>query len=131
MADSSKLGRKCMAPFGQLSSLRPYQVSAGVVAREVRGETLGAALVEIESGFRSSESRHAFEQLGFIVRGEVKMTIGDEVRTMRPGDTYVIPPGTIHSTESGPEGATLIEVSPPRLDWTARARLKPAQLNWP
>ena len=36
------------------------------------------------------------DQWGFVVDGEVELTIGDETRTRRRGDSYAIPEGTMH-----------------------------------
>ena len=37
------------------------------------------------------------EQWGIVVEGEMELTIGDETRVYRPGDSYHIPPGVVHS----------------------------------
>ena len=36
-------------------------------------------------------------QWGAIFEGEIELTIGGETRTYRPGDTWDIPAGTLHS----------------------------------
>lgn len=38
-------------------------------------------------------------QWGTVIKGEVTLTIGDETKTYRPGDSYNIPSGVIHSGE--------------------------------
>ena len=39
--------------------------------------------------------RHG-EQWGVVVEGEMELTIGDQTKTYRPGDSYHIPAGTEH-----------------------------------
>lgn len=36
-------------------------------------------------------------QWGTVIAGEVELTIGDDTRVYRAGDTYDIPAGTVHS----------------------------------
>ena len=36
-------------------------------------------------------------QWGVMLAGEMKLTIGDETKTYRQGDSYYIPEGTVHS----------------------------------
>lgn len=48
----------------------------------------------------------------FVVKGAITMRVGEELRTMRQGDTLVMPPGVGHSfTGLGP--ALILEVSTP------------------
>ena len=50
----------------------------------------------------------------FIVKGTVRMRVGDEERVMQPGDTLAMPPGAAHSfTGVGP--ALVLEVSLPSM----------------
>jgi mannose-6-phosphate isomerase-like protein (cupin superfamily) len=50
----------------------------------------------------------------FIVKGTVRMKVGEEVRLMREGDLLVMPPGVGHSfTGAGP--ALVLEVSMPSI----------------
>ena len=37
------------------------------------------------------------DQWGIVVEGEMELTIGDETRRYRPGDSYHIPAGVVHS----------------------------------
>lgn len=51
---------------------------------------------EIGSGTELPEHAHCF-QWGFVIDGEIDLTIGGENRTYGKGDTYVIPEGVTHS----------------------------------
>ncbi len=38
-------------------------------------------------------------QFGIVLEGEMSLTIGDETKKYRKGDTYFIPSGTVHQAE--------------------------------
>jgi unsaturated pyranuronate lyase len=60
------------------------------------------------------------------------MVIDGEARTLRAGDTYVIPGDVVHSANAGPEGATVVDVFDPiREDWEGLPRLEPGPGPWP
>ena len=121
-----------MDTFSAFDRQSPYQVWKGVVARAVRGDRITLALVDLEPGAVVSEHQHENEQLGFVVLGEMKMTIGGTARELEPGDTYVIPGNVPHDAVAGPEGCTVVDVfSPPRADWEKLDRLEPAPGRWP
>jgi mannose-6-phosphate isomerase-like protein (cupin superfamily) len=64
------------------------------------------------------EHRHDNEQLGLVVSGSITMVIDGQRRELRVGEMYSIRGGIPHSGESGPDGATVIDVfSPARSDW--------------
>ncbi|SRR5258706_5823940 len=49
---------------------------------------------------------HAFALKALVVQGEMWLTVGNEVRHLRPGDTFVLEGEVPHSERYGPEGAT-------------------------
>jgi quercetin dioxygenase-like cupin family protein len=118
--------------YGSFESVRPYLIWPGVTARAVRAESLSFALVELEPNIAVAEHSHPNEQAGFILQGTFTFTIGGETRELRPGDTYVIPGGVLHSAVAGPEGTVAIDIfSPPRDDWEALERAEPTRASWP
>lgn len=48
-------------------------------------------------------------QWGTVLEGEIEFTIGDETRVYRPGDSYDIPDGVVHSAKI-PAGARVVDV---------------------
>jgi len=54
--------------------------------------------MEIEPIGKVAEHAHG-AQWGIVVEGEMRLTIGDETKTYRKGDTYYIPAGVVHSAE--------------------------------
>jgi quercetin dioxygenase-like cupin family protein len=118
--------------FDSLHALRPYAIWDGAVARAVHGEQLTMAVVELQPEVAVPEHRHVNEQLGFVTRGSITMTIGGESRELGVGETYVIATDVPHAAVAGPEGATVVDVfSPPRSDWEGLERLEPSRAAWP
>jgi quercetin dioxygenase-like cupin family protein len=56
---------------------------------------------------------HPFAVRALVVKGEMWLTVGDDVRHLRPGDTFELDHATPHAERYGPEGATY---------WVARRR---------
>jgi quercetin dioxygenase-like cupin family protein len=69
---------------------------AGVVGKMLQGEHGLAVFFEIEQGAEIPPHSHG-EQWGVVLDGDMELTIGGETRRYRPGDSYFIPAGTVHS----------------------------------
>jgi len=67
--------------------------------------------------------KHANEQIGVVLEGEVSMTIGEETRTLKQGDAYIVPPNVPHGRVAVSKSQTrMLEVfSPPREDLVKQA----------
>ena len=125
-----------MANIVDIAAMLPIQVWDGVVARRVQGERLTLAVVELAPGAVVPEHRHANEQCGLVIEGEVTFRIGEEERVLGPGGTWRIVGDTPHSVVTGPAGAVVIDVfAPARDDWDDRPTVgtsdEPAGLVWP
>ena len=121
-----------MGAYDSVSTVRPYQIWNGAVARAVQGDRITLAVVDLEPNLVVPEHHHQNEQVGLVLRGFVTMTIGGESRRLGAGDTYVIPPDMPHGAKTGPEGASVIDVfNPTREDWQQVERLEPSAGAWP
>ena len=121
-----------MSTYDSLSTVRPYRIWDGAVARAVRGDRITFAVVDLEPNLVVPEHHHANEQIGIVLRGFVTMTIAGKSRRLGAGDTYVIPGDVPHGAETGPEGASVIDVfNPTRDDWEQVERLEPSAGAWP
>src|SRR5687768_10351960 len=65
---------------------------------------------------------HMNDQVGYVVYGRVEMTIGAEVHTCHPGESYAIPGGIIHSARALVDSLVIDVFSPPRDDYRTEAR---------
>ncbi|ONI75384.1 hypothetical protein ALI144C_41450 [Actinosynnema sp. ALI-1.44] len=108
------------------------QIWDNVTARVVTSELVTMAIVELEPGSVVPAHQHANEQLGFVISGHVRFTVGGETKDRGPGDTWRILANVPHHVTVGPEGAVVAEVySPVRADWTALPDSAPATPKWP
>jgi quercetin dioxygenase-like cupin family protein len=93
--------------------VEPFQLFPGVTLHAIGGEQ--ALLCRVEYAPGTTVARHAHEhseQLMWIVEGDVTMTVGDEMRTLGPGDVVVINRGVEHELHSE-GGMTFIEALAP------------------
>jgi quercetin dioxygenase-like cupin family protein len=104
-----------------------------VRARRVEGERITLAIVELAPNAVVPEHRHAAEQLGMVIRGQMHFTVDGETRDLGPGGTWRILGDRPHDVVAGPEGAVVIDVfTPVRADWADRRVVEPAPApNWP
>jgi quercetin dioxygenase-like cupin family protein len=118
--------------YAAVAALRPYHLLDGITARAVHGEHITLSVVDLAPGLSMNEHRHANEQVGIVVRGELTFTIGGETRRCGTGDMWVIPPGVPHLVTVGDSGCTVVETfSPPREDWAGLPRLDAGPGAWP
>jgi quercetin dioxygenase-like cupin family protein len=118
--------------FGDLASIAPQQIWEGVVSRTVHGERVTMALIELAPNSHVPEHSHGNEQMGVLVRGSMRMRIGEEIRELGPGDTWRVLGNVPHEVHTGPDGALALEVwSPPREDWKELERDEPRAPAWP
>jgi quercetin dioxygenase-like cupin family protein len=121
-----------MTDLADLADIPPIQVFDGIRARRVEGEKITLAIVELDPGAVVPEHRHAHEQNGMVITGQMTFRVGDDERVLGPGGTWRILGGVAHTATAGPEGAVVIDVfSPIRADWEARPVLATSDPVWP
>jgi quercetin dioxygenase-like cupin family protein len=103
-----------------------------VRARRVQGETITLAVVELGPNAVVPEHRHVAEQLGMVIRGEMRFTVDGEMRTLGPGGTWRILSNRPHDVQAGRDGAVVIDVfAPVRSDWDALNIAPTTRPRWP
>ncbi len=106
--------------FTSIQALRGKEILKGVTIKPLAGEHVMLNYVEFEPHSEVPSHAHPHEQLGLMIEGELDLWIGDERRTLRPGDTYVIPGGVSHGARSGAGRALVLDVFYPlREDYLA------------
>ena len=105
------------SPFRSWNGVEPFQIFPGVTLHAIGGEQALLCRVTYEPGTTVARHSHEHtEQLMLVVEGDVTMTIGDETRTLGPGDVAVVNRGVEHELHSG-GGLVFIEaLSPVPLD---------------
>lgn len=90
----------------------------GFLIRAVWGERLMLSHVTLQPNTVAFAHSHPQEQMGIMLEGEFKMTIGEETRLLKKGDMYLVPANVTHSGITHAEGALILDVfSPPREDY--------------
>jgi quercetin dioxygenase-like cupin family protein len=89
------------------------ELAPGVVTRTYWGEKMLISMVDIDPGAEAALHSHPHEQVGTVIRGTVRFTIGEESRQLGPGDIFTIPGGVEHAATAGPDGATVMDVFSP------------------
>ena len=102
--------------------IAPYSPVQGIAMRSLAGAKLQLNLVTIEPGAVVPIHSHDNEQGGYVVRGELILTIAGETRSLRPGDCYIAPGNVPHGATAGSEGCDVLDVfTPPRPDYVEAA----------
>ena len=68
------------------------------------------------------EHSHTNDQVGYVISGQVELTVGSQTRILNPGDSYAIPGGVVHSARVLEDSLVVDVFSPPRHDYITEAR---------
>jgi quercetin dioxygenase-like cupin family protein len=98
-----------------------HEAAPGVLLKTlVHGATTLMAEFHLAAGHVLPAHVHPHEQTGYLVRGRIRLHIGDQARELAPGDAWCVPGGVEHSADLL-EDAVAIEVwSPVREDLLPR-----------
>jgi quercetin dioxygenase-like cupin family protein len=90
-----------------------HQIFPGVQISTAAGQQLMLSYVEFEAHAVVQPHSHPHEQMGLLLEGQLTFTIGDEVRTLQPGEMWRIPGGVVHSCIAGDEPVIALDVFHP------------------
>jgi quercetin dioxygenase-like cupin family protein len=77
-------------------------------------------IIEVEKGKRYSLQYHKKKkETQYVLKGKIKLTLGDETQIIDEGKSFTVNPGTKHRVEAL-EDARIIEVSTTELDDVVR-----------
>ena len=100
------------------SEVERRELAPGITLRIMWGEHIMMSMVEIAPKAVLPAHSHANEQGGVVLQGEFEFTIGDEKKTMRSGDAYMIPGNVEHSLVGSDGWSLCMDVfSPPREEY--------------
>ncbi len=86
----------------------------GVTRRSFDSERATVTAYAFRPGARFPLHRHPQEQITVVQRGDVEMTVGEEIHALAAGAWWVVPPGVDHGVTAGPDGAEILAVIVPR-----------------
>lgn len=97
---------------GYLSSLK------GIAQKTlVYGEKTLMTEFKLEKDNLLPRHSHPHEQTGYLVRGHIVLSIGEEKYDVKPGDSWCIPSGIEHGAEIFEDSVAIEVFSPVRLDY--------------
>jgi quercetin dioxygenase-like cupin family protein len=99
--------------FFDLEQRAPKEVAPGVHIRTHWADKMLMSVVDLDPDAVVPNHQHPHEQAGVMLTGEMTLTIQEEVRLLRPGDSYLIPGGVEHSARAGVGGARVIDIFSP------------------
>ena len=93
-----------------------FEIFPGVHIHTIAGQQMMLSLVEMRPGAVVAMHSHPHEQMGMLLEGELTFTIGDEQRTLRPGQMWRIPGGVPHTAVAGDQPVKALDVFHPIRD---------------
>ena len=104
--------------FVEEENMSTKSIAPGVSIAVAGGDKAQMSFVTLTPGSQVPMHDHPHEQMGVVLEGEFVMVIGEESRTIKTGDKYVIPGGVRHGvTEVMVKSIALDIFSPPREDY--------------
>jgi len=102
-----------------LESDMPWEQIDEKLSRQIVGhdDSIMMVKVKFKEGGVGQMHEHYHAQVTYVVHGTFEMTIGDEVKTLKAGDSFYIPPHTMHGCTCTAEGMLIDVFSPHREDF--------------
>ena len=102
-----------------LNTETPWEEVAPGLTRQIMGYDGKIMLVKakFETGAVGVLHQHYHSQVTYVEGGEFEMTIGDDVRTIKGGDSFYIPPMVMHGCVCTKPGILIDVFSPAREDF--------------
>ncbi len=90
----------------------------GIVRKTlVHGDRTLMTVFRLDAGTDLPMHTHLHEQTGYLVSGRLRLTIGEEIRDLAPGDAWCIPSGVIHGAAVVEDSVAVEVFSPVREDY--------------
>ena len=100
------------------ADVAPVEMIPGLFRRTL-GETSRTQVVEVraQAGVQLPQHSHPHDQVGYVVSGEIQITIGGVPHLCKPGDSWAIPGNVDHSAFFPVDTVVIDCFSPPREDY--------------
>jgi quercetin dioxygenase-like cupin family protein len=85
------------------------------------GDKTLMAEFRLEQGADLPMHSHPHEQTGYLVSGEIMLTIGEEAHQVKPGDSWCIPEDVEHKAVALADSVAIEVFSPVRKDFLPQA----------
>jgi len=81
------------------------------------GEAMLMSEFLLQKGALLPSHDHPYEQTGYLVKGNIKLTIGEVSKNIHQSDSWSIPPGVIHFAEIIEDSVAIEVFNPARKDY--------------
>ncbi len=86
--------------FGKNSDNGYREISNGIKIKTISyGETSLMTEFVLKKDSVLPEHKHIHEQIGYLVKGKIRLFIESESRLINPGDSWCVPSNVIHKAE--------------------------------
>jgi quercetin dioxygenase-like cupin family protein len=92
-------------PLEKVSPFKSFQT--------FKGEKIKVLLLTLQPGHIGEKHQHDSEQISHILKGKIKVKIGEEERIVKAGDFVHTPRSQPHQTEALDEEAVILEIFSP------------------
>jgi quercetin dioxygenase-like cupin family protein len=96
-----------------LTECGPLSLAPGVRMYPLFGDAVQLNLVDLDPDAVVPFHSHPHEQLGYVIEGEITMTIGGIDHPLGPGDAYQIPGDVEHGARAGDAGCRVLDIFHP------------------
>lgn len=102
-------------PTVDWSKIEWQPVRQGVERKAFSGDGATLALHRLKPGHAPRPHKHHYEQIVYILQGQLDFHVGGEVTRLGPGGLLVVPPDVMHHAEVvGTEDVLNLDVFTPR-----------------
>jgi quercetin dioxygenase-like cupin family protein len=81
------------------------------------GDKIMLTVMYYEKGAKVPPHHHLHEQVGLVIKGQIKAIIGDKEAVLTEGDSYVCAANEIHAFEAIEDTEIMDAFSPPREEY--------------
>jgi len=103
--------------FDRFDTIPAERINDKITRRVLSGEQGMIVWWDIKAGGHAAAHRHPHEQIVWMIKGRMDFRIGDEHRSMGPGDVAVIPGGVEHEGWFPEDTLVAAVFAPPREDF--------------
>jgi quercetin dioxygenase-like cupin family protein len=105
-----------------IAKLPSFELAEGITAQALFGEGVMLTVVELAPDSEVPKHEHPHEQLGVVLKGELRLEVSGTEHVLGELDAYALAGGVEHSARAGRTGATVLDVfHPVREDYRAAA----------
>jgi quercetin dioxygenase-like cupin family protein len=104
--------------FVVAATIPPEPAGSGIV-RRILGNDPQMMMVQVcfMKGSVGALHHHPHRQVTYVAEGRFSVTVGEDTHTLSPGDSFFVPPGTMHGVVAEEDGILIDVFTPAREDF--------------